>query len=400
MMLGIIRKDLDKYYYDESFHGVKLDEVFKEASGKIDQAQSLSRLLGVISLPLLELDDSHTFFIPPERSARFQFGWQMQAIGDRCYVTSVQEGSDAQAKGLKQGDRVISVNDREPVRENLWAITYAHRVLAPRTTLPMVVQSPGEEPRRIEVAAKIQERKRIRRSDSPFDLGDQIREFEDEAYLTRHRFEEVEDGLLIWKMPQFDLTSDEIRNLMRRIRKYHSLVLDLRGDGGGATETLERMAGGFLQDKTKIGDLKSRARMPPIVARQTGDLFEGPVVVLVDSESASAAELFARMMQISGRAKVIGDRTAGAVMMSRRFAHSIGDRSAISFASSITIADIIMPDGKSLEHVGVVPDEVLLPTADDLVAGRDPVLSRAAALCGVTIDPKKAGGYFPFEWER
>ncbi|OLE67375.1 MAG: hypothetical protein AUG09_02775 [Acidobacteria bacterium 13_1_20CM_2_68_7] len=195
MMLGIIRKDLDKYYYDESFHGVKLDEVFKEASGKIDQAQSLSRLLGVISLPLLELDDSHTFFIPPERSARFQFGWQMQAIGDRCYVTSVQEGSDAQAKGLKQGDRVISVNDREPVRENLWAITYAHRVLAPRTTLPMVVQSPGEEPRRIEVAAKIQERKRIRRSDSPFDLGDQIREFEDEAYLTRHRFEEVEDGL-------------------------------------------------------------------------------------------------------------------------------------------------------------------------------------------------------------
>jgi len=400
MMLAIIRKDLEKYYYDEGFHGVKLDEVFKTSSDRIEQAQSLSRLLGVISLPLLELDDSHTFFIPPERSARFQFGWQMQAIGDRCYVTSVQEGSDAQAKGLKQGDLVISVNERELSRENLWALTYAHRILAPHATLPLVVQTPGGESRRIDVAAKIQERKRIRRSDSPFDLGDQIREFEDEAYLMRHRFKEFDEGLLIWKMPQFDMTSDDVRNLMRRIRKYHSLVLDLRGNGGGAIETLERMVGSFLQDKTTIGDLKSRARMQPLVARKTGELFVGPVVVLVDSESASAAELFARMMQISGRAKIIGDRTAGAVMMSRRFEHSIGDRSVITFATSITIADIIMPDGKSLERVGVVPDEVLLPTAEDIAAGRDPVLSRAASLCGVTIDPKAAGEFFPFEWER
>src|SRR6266705_560371 len=116
MMLGIIRKDLEKYYYDQGFHGVNLDESFKAAGDKIDQAQSLSRLLGVISLPLLDLDDSHTFFMPPERAARFQFGWQLQAIGDRCYVTTVQEGSDAQVKGLKRGDRVISINDREMLR--------------------------------------------------------------------------------------------------------------------------------------------------------------------------------------------------------------------------------------------------------------------------------------------
>ena len=58
------------------------------------------------------------------------------------------------------------------------------------------------------------------------------------------------------------------------------------------------------------------------------------------------------------------------------------------------------PTGRSLEHTGVVPDEALLPTAQDLAAGRDPVLSRAISLCGAETTPETAGGYFPFIWKR
>lgn len=54
-----------------------------------------------------------------------------------------------------------------------------------------------------------------------------------------------------------------------------------------------------------------------------------------------------------------------------------------------------MSDGKTLERVGVVPDEVLLPTASDLAAGHDPVLVRAAALAGVALEQKKPGLCFP-----
>lgn len=59
-----------------------------------------------------------------------------------------------------------------------------------------------------------------------------------------------------------------------------------------------------------------------------------------------------------------------------------------------------MSDGKCFEHVGVVPDEVLLPAAADLAGGRDPALARAASLCGVEIDPETAGGHLPIEWKR
>jgi C-terminal processing protease CtpA/Prc len=71
----------------------------------------------------------------------------------------------------------------------------------------------------------------------------------------------------------------------------------------------------------------------------------------------------------------------------------------IYFGAEITIADLIMEDGKRLEKVGVTPDVMVLPTAADLSAGRDPVLARAAELTGVKLDPVAAGKMFPFEWE-
>jgi C-terminal processing protease CtpA/Prc len=70
------------------------------------------------------------------------------------------------------------------------------------------------------------------------------------------------------------------------------------------------------------------------------------------------------------------------------------------FGSSITVADVLMNDGKSLERVGVTPDETLLPTGADLAARRDPVLARAAGLAGVQLDPEKAGTLFPVDWKK
>jgi C-terminal processing protease CtpA/Prc len=97
---------------------------------------------------------------------------------------------------------------------------------------------------------------------------------------------------------------------------------------------------------------------------------------------------------------VIGDRTAGAVMQSRGFHQMLGEGEGVIYGASITNADVIMADGKSLERVGVTPDELLLPTAADLAARRDPVLSRAAATAGFELPPDKAGAMFPIEWRK
>ena len=103
---------------------------------------------------------------------------------------------------------------------------------------------------------------------------------------------------------------------------------------------------------------------------------------------------------MEGRGKVIGDRTAGAVMESRFYEMNSGIGNDLYFGATVTLADLIMTDGKSLEKVGVTPDEIMLPTGKDLAGSSDPVLSSVAKICGVELSPEKAGGFFPYQWPK
>ena len=85
-------------------------------------------------------------------------------------------------------------------------------------------------------------------------------------------------------------------------------------------------------------------------------------------------------------------------MEAKYYGEAPGADSHIFYGFSVTEANLIMSDGKSLEKVGVVPDELVLPSSADLAAGRDPVLARAAELAGVKLDPGEAGKMLPFEW--
>ena len=187
--------------------------------------------------------------------------------------------------------------------------------------------------------------------------------------------------------------------MMNKARGKKALILDMRGNGGGAEETLLRLIGNFFDRDIKVGDIKRRNETKPLVAKSRGgDIFNGKLVVLVDSASGSAAEVFARVVQLEKRGTVIGDRSAGAVMRSRAYVHSVGPDSAIFYGASITDADLVMTDGKSLEQTGVVPDKLMIPGGVHLATGRDPVLAYAAGILEVPLDAGKAGALFPFVW--
>ena len=124
------------------------------------------------------------------------------------------------------------------------------------------------------------------------------------------------------------------------------------------------------------------------------------MIVLIDGDSASCSEVFSRVMQLEKRGTIIGDRSAGAVMESMHYSFQLGMSSIIPYGFSITDADVIMSDGKSLEHVGVTPDELIIPTGKDLAAGRDPVLARAVEILGGKLTAEAAGKMFPIEWVK
>jgi len=404
-VLGTIKEDIRKNYYDPNYHGMDLDTAFKTADEKMKQATSLGQLLGVIGQLLVDLDDSHTYFVPPRRSYRTDYGWRMKMIGDKSYVVAVEPGSDAEAKGLKEGDEIVTIDGRfRPVRQNLWKIQYLYNALRPQPVMRLAVIKPDGQQQQIDAIARVQQGKRVK--DLTFDNGgsdfwDLEREEENLNHLYRQRGIEMGDELFIWKMPQFDLPRPRVDEWVDKFRKRKALILDLRGNGGGAEETLLRLIGNLFDKDLKVGDLKRRKEEKALTAKTRGDnIFAGKLIVLIDSESGSAAELLARVVQLEKRGTVIGDRSAGAVMRAREFSHNVGVDVKIFYGLSVTDADVIMTDGKSLEHVGVTPDEIRLPTAADLAAKRDPVLAYAASLVGATISPEKAGELFPLEWYK
>jgi carboxyl-terminal processing protease len=202
-------------------------------------------------------------------------------------------------------------------------------------------------------------------------------------------------------MPEFDKFKEDVDAYVSRFKNKKSVIIDLRGNPGGLVENVVRLVGNVMDHDVKIADRKGRKESKPVIAKTRGkDVFSGKMIVLIDSDSTSASEVFARVVQLEKRGIVIGDRSGGMVMQSRFHDHEIGIDVVAFWGLNITEADFIMSDGKSLEHLGVIPDEVKLPTPADLAAKRDPVLAYAASLLGVTITAEKAGALFPLEWPK
>jgi carboxyl-terminal processing protease len=400
-MLDDIAQDVRKHYYDPTFHGVDWDAKVREAKQKIEGENSLNLSLAHIAAALDALNDSHTCFLPPPRPYRHDYGFQTQMIGDRCYVTRVRPGSDAEAKGVKPGDEVLALEGRRPNRAILWKMDYRLKILRPQSGLQLTLCDPEGRNRQVDVLAKFEQLKRV--SDISFggaDFWDPLLQMENLERLLRAQAVEKGDELMILKLPEFIFNESEVEGLMNKARKHQALVLDLRGNPGGAIERLKYLLGRVFENEVKIADRTGRKESKPEVAKPKGGIFTGKLVVLVDSNSGSAAELFARIVQLEKRGIVMGDQTSGRVMEAKMYNYKVGYDIVVFFGAMITQFDLIMSDGRSLEGTGVTPDEILLPTAADLAVGRDPVLSRAAAICGVRLTAEDAGKLFPFEWPK
>lgn len=400
-MLKQVRKTIEKNYYDPAFGGVNLDAVFRDAEGSMQQAQSAGQTFGIIAQAITALNDSHTFFVPPSRVAQVTYGWRMAMVGDRCLVTGVRPGKDAEQKGLRVGDEILTIEGYRPTRENLWKMKLSFYSLQPRPSLRLSVRKPDGSQREIETVASVKTRKKtmdLVGSGAQFDYYEIIRESQSEARLDPHKTYTVGKELYVYRMPDFSLDATEVDSVMGKARKFDAMILDLRGNGGGAVSTLERVAAHLIGRDIVLAERKGRKKDKPITSAGPANPFAGKLVVLVDSETGSAAEILARAVQIEKRGAVIGDRTAGAVRQSREYDLQIGTQRAVLFGVSVTNADLTMKDGKSLEHTGAIPDEVALNSPAGMAAGDDAVLARAAEKLGVKLSAAEAGKLFPKGW--
>lgn len=401
-MLQTISNEVRKHYYDPKFHGVDFDSKIADAKKKIQSAPSFNMAMSHIAAALDTLNDSHTFFLPPQHSYQHSYGLEYQIIGNRCFVAHVRPTSDAEQKGVKPGDEILAINGYDVGRDDLWKIQYVFSALRPQPVLRLALKDPAGSQRQVEVSAKIRQEKRVKDltgENGASDIWNLWRDEETAEHLTRTRYKEFGDQAIVLKIPEFrDLSAAEVDGMIAKARKYPALIIDLRENPGGVADTLKYLVGGVFDKEVKIASRVGRKESKPEIAKALHNPYTGKLVVLVDAGSASAAELFARVVQLEKRGLVMGDHTMGAVMEAREYTETAGADTVVYYGASITEWDLIMTDGKSLEHLGVSPDELLLPSAQAIANGRDPVLAHALETVGVKISSEEAGKVFPYEW--
>jgi carboxyl-terminal processing protease len=139
------------------------------------------------------------------------------------------------------------------------------------------------------------------------------------------------------------------------------------------------IAGHFTPEISDLGEMRTRDttlhfNTNPRRVSTTGvavQPYTGPVAILVDDATASTSEIFAGGMQYLGRAKVFGERTAGAALPAIMLPLPNGD------VFLHAVADYRLPNGNALEASGVKPDNARPYTRADFAREGDPALAEA-----------------------
>jgi len=143
-----------------------------------------------------------------------------------------------------------------------------------------------------------------------------------------------------------ETTYNEFETGLLKLQKLgaQSLVIDVRGNGGGYMEMAAKIADEFLKDKQLIVFLKNRkGRIDKTFATSEGRFETGKVALLIDENSASASEILAGAIQDNDRGTIIGRRSFGKGLVQREM--NFDDGSAVR----LTIARYYTPTGRSIQ---------------------------------------------------
>jgi carboxyl-terminal processing protease len=180
-----------------------------------------------------------------------------------------------------------------------------------------------------------------------------------------------------------DLVVTRFGEAIRECGHCPGLVIDLRGNPGGLGAMAMGIAGFLIsaQDQ-KLGTMYMRNMPIRFVIFPRAEVYAGPVAILVDGFTASTSEIFAGGMQDLKRARVFGERTAGAALPSAIERLPNGD------GFQYAMADYISESGRELEGHGVIPDVAVPLDRTALSEGRD--LPLDAALKWISTASQKA----------
>jgi carboxyl-terminal processing protease len=368
-------------YYDPSFHGIDWRREREEFRPLAAEARSTAEFYAVLRRMVGLLRDAHTRVYAPDEKFDWQHphvisvGLSVREVEGEAVVVRVEDGSEAESKGLRVGDIITSV-DGEPaltlfarrLTEQAGSSTVAAARLRAMATL-----FEGELDTKVMVG--------WRGSDDKERFASLRRQRLDRTALLRVRRVRSQIGVVEFDAFTQTVALDFMRALREKLHGVRGLIVDLRNNGGGEAEAMTEIASAFLPTGSSLGRFMDRTgrtafepqtRSAMLFAAEAVALLRVPVVILTSEKTSSAAEIFVATVHERNRAVVIGGPTCGCVLAIRR-RHTLPDGGALD----VSEMDYRTANGKRLEGTGIMPDERVMLDLTDLRARRDRAMERA-----------------------
>lgn len=278
--------------------------------------------------------DPHSVYISKEENKKMNeplngnfegIGIQFNLLRDTILVVSVISGGPSEKLGILPGDQIIKIKGK-----NVAGIGFK--------TSDVIKALKGEKGTTVNIDIRRSSEKEL----IPFDIvRDKIPIHSVEAaYMATPTIGYI-------KVNRFAVnTVDEFEEALTKLKNkgMESLILDLKGNGGGYLKTAVDLTDQFLEKDRMITYTQGRAYpRQPYKSSSKGNFEKGKLVVLIDEGSASASEILSGAVQDWDRGLIIGRRSFGKGLVQKPF--KLNDGSAIR----LTIAHYYTPTGRSIQ---------------------------------------------------
>jgi len=378
---------VNEKHYDKTFGGVDWKKMREIYDPKVMAARTLNEFHAVLRQMLAELKLSHFGIFPksPQSVTANQArggitGIEIKIIDGQAVIYRLEKDSTAEKSGLKTGFVIRKIDGKTveellaPLEKTMSERTQNERVklIYRERTLAYYLGGKPETVAQIEVLNAKNEARlfAVKRSAAEMEMSEAVGNFPSQEVVFEARRLGGDIGYIrfnMWVIPQMP----KIRQAVREFAGAPGIIFDLRGNPGGIGGMAPGLAGLLVNEQISLGSMTSRENEQKFIAYPQSNPFSGKIIILTDYATGSTSEVFAAGMQDIGRARIVGERSAGAVLP------SVFDTLPTGAIFQYVISDYKSPKNILIEGRGVVPDTEVRQTRQALLEGRDIQLETA-----------------------
>lgn len=317
-------------YYDPNLNGQDLDKWKKRYRDKIKTDEDVDVAINSI---LESLDDPYSKYLDKHDYAEQNtsinskitgVGVNIASIGGKVVIINVIEGTPAQKAGLKDGDIIMKIDDKDATG------------LKPSQVAALVR---GEENTKVTLTIS-RDKKNITKTIIRKDIK------------IKNVKSKTEGDIGYIQILSFigSTTYNEFLEALANTEKTKGLIIDLRGNSGGLLPNAVYMANLFINKGNIVSIVGRNGYKKKIKAQDLKYQVKKPIVLLIDENSASASEIFSGALKDYGKATIIGTKSFGKGMVQRII--PMPNETGIN----LTIAKYLTPNDTDINKKGIEPD--------------------------------------------